>query len=126
MKYPQISEYIQAVKCDDAFCTLGALDPVWRDDEMPILFPEILRTAFILPNNGDLAQLPPVGMNTSPTLDADYLHREFGVQAKECELTQVMRQEDGLILRNAMNIRGMIGSFRMRHFELETDGHSVS
>ena len=74
---------------------------------------------------GDPAQLPPVGMTTSPALDAEYLLREFGESARECELTQVMRQEHGLILQNALRIREMIGSYKMRHFVMQADGESV-
>ena len=59
---------------------------------------------------GDDAQLPPVGMNFSPALDADYLFREHHVRSTAFELTHVVRQkaESGVIanvipLRKALN-----------------------
>jgi ATP-dependent exoDNAse (exonuclease V) alpha subunit len=55
---------------------------------------------------GDTAQLPPVGSEYSPALDAGYLLRHFRLQADEIELTEVMRQrlESG-ILYNATQLR---------------------
>lgn len=55
---------------------------------------------------GDTAQLPPVGSEYSPALEADYLVRHFRVTTDQIELTEVMRQrlESG-ILYNATNLR---------------------
>ncbi|SFT85897.1 exodeoxyribonuclease-5 [Algoriphagus locisalis] len=55
---------------------------------------------------GDTAQLPPVGSEFSPALEADYLLRHFRLNADFIELTEVMRQrlESG-ILFNATNLR---------------------
>ncbi|MDX5337413.1 MAG: AAA family ATPase [Cyclobacteriaceae bacterium] len=58
---------------------------------------------------GDTAQLPPVGSEYSPALDAGYLLRHFRLQAGEIELTEVMRQrlESG-ILYNATQLRQLL------------------
>ena len=58
---------------------------------------------------GDTAQLPPVGSEYSPALDAGYLLRHFRLQAGEIELTEVMRQrlESG-ILYNATILRQLL------------------
>lgn len=57
---------------------------------------------------GDTAQLPPVGEEQSPALDADVL-RGYGLQVAEVELTQVMRQEQQSgILWNATLLRERI------------------
>ncbi|WP_425638210.1 ATP-dependent DNA helicase [Algoriphagus yeomjeoni] len=55
---------------------------------------------------GDTAQLPPVGSEFSPALEAGYLLRHFRLNADFIELTEVMRQrlESG-ILFNATNLR---------------------
>lgn len=55
---------------------------------------------------GDNAQLPPVGMNFSPALDADYLLREHHVHSTSFELTQVVRQKaDSGVIANAIPLR---------------------
>lgn len=58
---------------------------------------------------GDSAQLPPVGMESSPALNADYMRLFGGV--RQCTLTSVVRQasESG-ILRNATMLRRLISS----------------
>ncbi|MDF2158520.1 AAA family ATPase [Algoriphagus sp. CAU 1675] len=55
---------------------------------------------------GDTAQLPPVGSEYSPALEANYLLRHFRLHAEQIELTEVMRQrmESG-ILYNATRLR---------------------
>jgi exodeoxyribonuclease-5 len=55
---------------------------------------------------GDHAQLPPVGLETSPALDLDSLKSAFTITAAQFELTEVMRQslESG-ILFNATILR---------------------
>ncbi len=58
---------------------------------------------------GDNAQLPPVGSLKSPALDFDYLKDRFGVNAREVELDEVLRQEeDSGILSNATGLRSTI------------------
>ncbi len=44
---------------------------------------------------GDPCQLPPISGEPSPALSAGYLKREFGIDAQETTLTEVMRQESG-------------------------------
>lgn len=58
---------------------------------------------------GDSAQLPPVGCDESPALDASYLSRNYLLNVDECRLHEVMRQrlESG-ILFNATRIRDKI------------------
>ncbi|HRG59114.1 MAG TPA: AAA family ATPase [Bacteroidia bacterium] len=58
---------------------------------------------------GDTAQLPPVGMNESPALNAAYLKTNFHCNVYQFELTEVVRQvNDSGILINATEIRNMI------------------
>ena len=55
---------------------------------------------------GDDAQLPPVGMNFSPALDADYLFREYSVRTTGYELSEVVRQKsESGIIANAIPLR---------------------
>jgi len=55
---------------------------------------------------GDNAQLPPVGMNFSPALDADYLLRENHARSTSFELTQVVRQKsESGVIANAIPLR---------------------
>ncbi len=59
---------------------------------------------------GDTAQLPPVGLNLSPALDAVQLGGH-GFYVKEFEMTEVVRQESGSgILFNATKMRRLISS----------------
>jgi len=55
---------------------------------------------------GDDAQLPPVGMNFSPALDANYLLRKHHVRSTSFELTQVVRQKaESGVIANVLPIR---------------------
>lgn len=55
---------------------------------------------------GDDAQLPPVGMNFSPALDADYLSRKHRVRSSEYELSEVVRQKsESGVIANAIPLR---------------------
>lgn len=55
---------------------------------------------------GDDAQLPPVGMNFSPALNADYLFREHHVRSTGFELTEVVRQKsESGVIANAIPLR---------------------
>ena len=57
---------------------------------------------------GDTAQLPPVGIDLSPALDAEYL-KGFGLNVKEVFLSEILRQAEGSgILFNAGGIRHKI------------------
>jgi exodeoxyribonuclease-5 len=55
---------------------------------------------------GDTAQLPPVGSQYSPALDAEYLLRHYRLDADQIELVEVMRQKlESGILFNATILR---------------------
>ena len=73
---------------------------------------------------GDPAQLPPVGMSTSPALDADYLRERFGLDASSYELTEIVRQKaDSAVIRNVMPLReGVVsGRFSSLSFSFDDD-----
>jgi len=75
---------------------------------------------------GDNAQLPPVGMNSSPALDARYLAKNCLLPSQECELTDVVRQLDSsLILQNATKLRELLCSDRLTNFEFVSDGEAI-
>lgn len=60
---------------------------------------------------GDVAQLPPVGLDISPALDARELEATYRFRITEVNLTEVMRQAKASgILYNATQVRGLIGS----------------
>ncbi|MFV7436608.1 AAA family ATPase [Pseudomonas vlassakiae] len=60
---------------------------------------------------GDDAQLPPVGMNFSPALDAEYLSHHHRVRCSEYELSEVVRQKaQSGILANAQPLRQSLQS----------------
>lgn len=55
---------------------------------------------------GDPCQLPPVGSDISPALDAQYLRSKFNVSVLGFELKEVVRQTaDSYILENAVRLR---------------------
>ncbi len=73
---------------------------------------------------GDPAQLPPVGMSTSPALDADYLRETFGLDAASYELTEIVRQKaDSAVIRNVLPLReGVVsGIFSSLSFSFDDD-----
>lgn len=60
---------------------------------------------------GDTAQLPPVGLELSPALDADKLALNYNKVVKLLELDEVVRQaQDSGILYNATNLREQLQS----------------
>ena len=62
---------------------------------------------------GDDAQLPPVGSELSPALDASYMQHTYGLSVSHFQLTQVARQAlDSGILSEATRIRLEIGDRR--------------
>ena len=77
---------------------------------------------------GDSAQLPPVGLDSSPALSPDYMEGFGGV--RWCSLTEVVRQKkESGILYNATRLRNMIIScqsgeetFSPDQLGLRTDG----
>lgn len=65
---------------------------------------------------GDSAQLPPVGEELSPALDADALVG-YGLEVRQAALTEVLRQvEDSGILWNATMLRKLISTDEMGSF----------
>ncbi|MFV0555300.1 MAG: ATP-dependent RecD-like DNA helicase [Mangrovibacterium sp.] len=75
---------------------------------------------------GDDAQLPPVKMNFSPALDAEYLQKKFGFTPSEYELTEVVRQrtESG-ILRQATEMRQSIKAQVFNHLNMKTPADDI-
>jgi len=60
---------------------------------------------------GDVAQLPPIGLDISPALDPEFLTKEYYLNLQSLELTDVVRQaESSGILQNATEIRDMINN----------------
>ena len=60
---------------------------------------------------GDTAQLPPIGVDVSPALEAEFLRVSYGMEIYEANLTDIMRQsEQSGILYNATRVREMIGA----------------
>lgn len=75
---------------------------------------------------GDPAQLPPVGMNSSPALDGAYLKREFDAESCGASLKQVVRQGgDSAILAAATQIREDIERGRLNRLEIRQDGREI-
>lgn len=73
---------------------------------------------------GDPVQLTPVDMNTSPALDADYLHRHYGYRPAEYRLTEIVRQgAESSILSNVKPLRMGVeeGAFRGLSFDFDDD-----
>jgi hydrolase, P-loop family len=56
---------------------------------------------------GDPAQLPPVGSPISQALNTDFFEK-LGLEYMQAEMTQVVRQGNNLILKNATTIRKVI------------------
>jgi tRNA A37 threonylcarbamoyladenosine biosynthesis protein TsaE len=73
---------------------------------------------------GDDAQLPPVGMKSSPALDPKYLLKHFNVSPVVHELTEVVRQAEGSgVMQNAINLRKSLvaGVFNKLDFDTNYD-----
>lgn len=69
---------------------------------------------------GDYAQLPPIGMNSSPALDRAYVEEKFDCKVEEYTLREVLRQSDGsVMLRNATKVRNSIESKDFNEFHIE-------
>ncbi len=93
------------------------------------LLDDLMAFVFSQPGNrlllvGDLAQLPPVGLNISPALDIEYLQSAYSLTSFSFEMTQVMRQAlDSGILSCATFLREKIHAkdirppfFKLRNF----------
>ncbi|QTN34154.1 AAA family ATPase [Akkermansiaceae bacterium] len=75
---------------------------------------------------GDDAQLPPVGMNKSPALDAEYLRKKCFIRSNGCELTDVVRQVDSSpVLENATKMRELLRTQRFPSFDFVSDGKAI-
>lgn len=75
---------------------------------------------------GDMAQLPPVGMENSPALDVKYLEGTYGLKCKEVTLTEVIRQAaESTILVNATRLRHYLDNSMFHRFKLK-DGKDVT
>ncbi|AXO79655.1 DUF2075 domain-containing protein [Olleya aquimaris] len=72
---------------------------------------------------GDPAQLPPVGDNQSKALEPTFFDG-LGYACQSVQLTQVMRQDDNLILENANTIRGLLKQSSRNTIELKYDNSS--
>ncbi len=73
---------------------------------------------------GDIAQLPPVGADSSPALQADHLFFNYKSEVQEVLLKQIMRQAvDSTILVNATEIRNIqeSGTYSWPKFKLGPD-----
>lgn len=76
---------------------------------------------------GDYAQLPPVGMNSSPALDNEYVEKKFDCAVREVMLREVMRQtHQSSMLKNALAIRDSIEAKSFVEFKVESGEDSVS
>lgn len=75
---------------------------------------------------GDPAQLPPVGMASSPALDEVYLMEEFKLTVSSAELQEVVRQggESG-VLELATQVRHCITANRFTHFAITDNGADI-
>lgn len=73
---------------------------------------------------GDTAQLPPVGSENSPALDAALMKDKFGLTVFGYELTDVLRQgKDSGILYNATRIRDIIRAKEISTPKVVTKGY---
>jgi hypothetical protein len=73
---------------------------------------------------GDDAQLPPIGMKSSPALDPKYLLKHFNVTPVVHELTEVVRQAEGSgVMQNAIELRKSLaeGVFNKLDFDTSYD-----
>jgi tRNA A37 threonylcarbamoyladenosine biosynthesis protein TsaE len=69
---------------------------------------------------GDPAQLPPIGMNFSPALDAMYLEEIYQLKASMAEMKEVKRQDaNNGILQSATKLRQCLTSGYFNDFNLK-------
>lgn len=73
---------------------------------------------------GDPAQLPPVGDNKSLALDPDFFSHVLNLSTKTAEMSEVVRQNDNLILKNAEKIRNLIFSENRNELKFDYDAES--
>jgi len=73
---------------------------------------------------GDKAQLPPVGADLSPALDAKRIELQYGKNVSGIELDEVVRQESGSgILWNATRLREVMEGGFFDSFKFEINNH---
>jgi len=72
---------------------------------------------------GDAAQLPPVGLDYSPALDAGFLKKGYDLEIDSFELTEVVRQsKESGILMNATHVREQIMKQKIQFPMFKTEG----
>jgi len=75
---------------------------------------------------GDPAQLPPIGMNFSPSLDPEYLRDTYNVKAAQSEMKEVKRQDaNNGILLSATKIRQCLTSGYFNDFDLRENNRDI-
>jgi hypothetical protein len=75
---------------------------------------------------GDDAQLPPVGMASSPALDAAYLKETYQVKTISAQLTEVVRQKsESGVLKNASVIRQSLKANVFNQLVFDTSSQDV-
>ncbi|ASF14608.1 AAA family ATPase [Shewanella sp. FDAARGOS_354] len=75
---------------------------------------------------GDNAQLPPVGMSTSPALDEQYLSEKYQVTISSGSLTEVVRQKgESGILTNAAMLRDGLSKNIFNKLQFDVNGDDV-
>jgi tRNA A37 threonylcarbamoyladenosine biosynthesis protein TsaE len=75
---------------------------------------------------GDPAQLPPIGMNTSPALDPEYIFDNYKIKPQTAELKEVKRQSvNSGILTKSETIRRGITSGYFNYFDLKTNEQDI-
>jgi len=75
---------------------------------------------------GDPAQLPPIGMITSPALDPQYLMDSYKVSVLQAEMKEVKRQdENNGILLSATKIRKCLTSGYLNDFDLRENKRDI-
>ena len=71
---------------------------------------------------GDDAQLPPVGMKSSPALDANYLSHEYQVRSTTYELSEVVRQKaESGVIANAIPLRDSLKAKVFNRLKIDLD-----
>lgn len=72
---------------------------------------------------GDVAQLPPVNLETSPALDKESLSLQYDFEVRHIELDEVMRQADASgILYNATQLRLKLEEYYVDSFRFRIKG----
>ncbi|MBR1792235.1 MAG: AAA family ATPase [Bacteroidales bacterium] len=95
----------EASMIDDGLSLTSARTSLLQDLIDYVLEGQSCRLLFV----GDSAQLPPVGAEESPALDASYLQTLAPLKIFDCELTEVVRQRlSSGILYNATLIRNQL------------------